>query len=183
MCRARSHMWRKSSLPSRQIQTLCCSRTMQLKQPDPVGTFVLCNEHICPLSLLLCTGSALLFYFVVLLHFAVLLFCCFALLKRIHHLWTLSHFKPYLIVFLQQDTKRTRSPTQCPTQNQSNENPQIAHIHSSYYQSLPPLPTMVYFFQACVPVSIKRLNFGLFRPFMAILSQIQALFGVVVPQN
>ena len=36
------------------------------KQPDPVCTFVLCNEHICPLSLLLCTGSALLFYFVVL---------------------------------------------------------------------------------------------------------------------
>ena len=80
------------------------------KQPDPVCSFVLCNEHICPLSLLLCTGSALLFYFVVLLHFAVLLFCCFALLKRIHHLWTLSHFKPYLIVFLQQDPKRTRSP-------------------------------------------------------------------------
>ena len=36
------------------------------KQPDPVCSFVLCNEHICPLSLLLCTGSALLFYFVVL---------------------------------------------------------------------------------------------------------------------
>ena len=36
------------------------------KQPDPVCTFVLCNEHICPLSLLLCTGSASLFYFVVL---------------------------------------------------------------------------------------------------------------------
>ena len=36
------------------------------KLPDPVCSFVLCNEHICPLSLLLCTGSALLFYFVVL---------------------------------------------------------------------------------------------------------------------
>ena len=47
----------------------------------------------------------------------------YCIVEAIHHLWTLCHFKPYLIVFLQQDTKRTRSPTQCPTQNPSNENP------------------------------------------------------------
>ena len=74
--------------------------------------------------------------------------------------------------------------TQAKSQPKRFKSKMVTSSYSSY-QSLPPV---VYFFQACAPLSIKNAKFW---PVLAILLRIYALFGdpftglnsVVVPKN